>query len=110
MKLLLDANISWRITRSLCVNFPESAHILDFFEHHTEDAKIWDLASKEGFVIVSNDEDFSDLVMSKGFPPKVILLKTGNQSNTYILELLKLKQTEIESFYKHPHLGVLVIK
>ena len=59
MKLLLDANISWRITKSLSSNYPESAHVLDFFEHHTADLKIWDFTQKEGFVIVSNDEDFS---------------------------------------------------
>lgn len=59
---------------------------------------------------MSNDEDFSELVMAKGWPPKVILLKTGNQSNPYILELQKSKQREIELFYEHPDLGVLVIK
>ena len=48
--------------------------------------------------------------MAKGWPPKVVLLKTGNQSNTYILELLKSKQATIELFCEHPDLGVLVIK
>ena len=39
-------------------------------------------------IIVTNDEDFLNLINLKGFPPKVILLKTSNQSNNYIESLL----------------------
>lgn len=110
MKLLLDANISWRIAKPLCDVYPETTHILDFFEHNAKDSKIWELAQTDGYTIVSNDEDFAERVIVKGWPPKVVLLKTGNQSNNYILELLKAKKLEIESFYKDQNLGVLVIK
>ena len=36
--------------------------------------------------------------MSKGFPPKIILLKTGNQSTRYIASILIKHKAEISQF------------
>jgi predicted nuclease of predicted toxin-antitoxin system len=38
-----------------------------------KDSEIWDYARTNGLIIVTNDEDFIDLMNVKGFPPKVIL-------------------------------------
>jgi len=110
VKLLLDANVSWRLTKPLKNHFPYLAHILDSFAHNANDNVIWEHAAKEGYTIVTNDEDFVKLLSAKGWPPKVILLKTGNQSNSYLLELLINKKKEIELFLENEELGVLVIK
>ena len=109
MKLLLDANLSWRLTKVLSSHFVETKHILDFFEHNAQDFPIWQLAKKENYTIVTNDEDFVGLVALRGWPPKVILLKTGNQSNKYLCSLLIAKKTEIETFIANSQLGVLLI-
>ncbi|MBY0425925.1 MAG: DUF5615 family PIN-like protein [Cytophagales bacterium] len=110
MKLLLDANISWRVVNQLKNHFESVYHILDFFDHHETDENIWKLAAKENYIIVTNDEDFVKLSSIKGWPPKILLLKTGNQSNTFILNLLLAKKPEIESFAFNDELGVLVIR
>ena len=52
------------------------------------DIEIWDYALLSNLIIVTNDGDFFNLATDKGFPPKVVLLRTGNQSNNYLLELL----------------------
>jgi predicted nuclease of predicted toxin-antitoxin system len=45
------------------------------------DKDIWDYALNNGYIIITKDNDFLDLLELKGFPPKVILLKTGNNSS-----------------------------
>ena len=60
-------------------------------------------------LIVTNDDDFFNLVNLKGFPPKVLLLKTGNQSNSYMEELLIKHKETISSFALSDESGVLEI-
>src|SRR5215216_6001224 len=89
MKLLLDANVSWRLANTLKLYFEDCKHV-DHIELAVpaSDIDIWEYALKNNMFIVTNDEDFVNLINIKGFPPKVILLKTGNQSNHYIESLL----------------------
>lgn len=108
MKLLLDANLSWRLTKLLEKDFSVN-HILDYFKHNEKDSIIWSFAKKEQYTIVTNDEDFIDILSAYGWPPKVILLKTGNQSNDFLLNLLISKKIEINSFANNNNLGLLVI-
>jgi len=39
------------------------------------DSLVWETAKKQDYVIVSKDSDFNELLILKGFPPKVIWLK-----------------------------------
>jgi predicted nuclease of predicted toxin-antitoxin system len=89
MKLLLDANISWRLTNKLKEHFTECLHV-DYIglSYPPKDIDIWNFAKENELVIISNDTDFLNLLNQKGFPPKIVLLKTGNQSNQYIESLL----------------------
>ena len=85
MKLLLDANISWRLAGKLQTHFNDCFHV----DHlglvvPAKDAEIWNHALLNNLIIVTNDEDFLNLANVNGFPPKVVLLRTGNQSNSYI--------------------------
>ncbi len=45
-------------------------------------------AKNNSLIIVTNDEDFVDIVNIKGFPPKVVLLRTGNQGRLFLSNLL----------------------
>lgn len=108
MKLLLDANISWRLMSRLQPHFDECHHV-DFIglTVPAKDIEIWNYAFTNQFIIVTNDEDFLNLIATKGFPPKIILLKTGNQSNLYIESLLIEYKEEIQKLYLSKEYGVL---
>ncbi len=110
MKLLLDANISWRLTDKLKVHFTDCLHVdkIDL-QVPAKDAEIWDYALKHQFIIVTNDDDFLDYARVKGFPPKVVLLRTGNQSTDYILSLLIKHKSEIALLDFSTEIGVLEI-
>jgi len=89
MKILLDANISWKLVTSLKPIFGDCAHV-DFIGLNvpTEDIDIWNYAQNNGYIIITKDNDFVDLLELKGYPPKVVLLKTGNNSSKALRELL----------------------
>src|SRR5688500_7599115 len=101
MKLLLDANVSRRLTVKLKSHFDDCLHV-DFIgiTVPASDTIIWDYALKNDLIIVTNDDDFLNLAGDKGFPPKVVLLRTGNQSNEYIEMLLIRYKEEIQLLYK----------
>ncbi len=89
MKLLFDENISWRIVKPLIEFYPDSIHInRTNLEQASKDTLIWEYAKRNNFIIVTNDEDFIDLLTLKGFPPKIVLFKTGNQSTEYLIQKL----------------------
>jgi predicted nuclease of predicted toxin-antitoxin system len=89
MKLLLDANISWKLTNSLSEIFGDCAHVDKIgITVPAQDVDIWAYAKDHEYIIVTKDNDFVDLLEVKGYPPKIVLLKTGNNSSKAILELL----------------------
>lgn len=73
------------------------------------DTAIWSFALENQYTIVTNDEDFYILSLGKGFPPKIILLRTGNQSTKYMAAVLLKHKSEIEKFIPSKEYGVLEI-
>ena len=98
MKLLFDQNISFRIKRKLLGSFPESVHVSDVGLQNSTDSDIWNFARVNNFSIVTFDIDFLNLGQIKGYPPKIILLKLGNNSTTEIANVLERKAALIKSF------------
>lgn len=110
MKLLLDANLSWRLVSRLKPYFEDCFHV----DHiglavPAKDTEIWDYALDKNLVIATNDDDFLNLANDKGLPPKVILLRTGNQSNDYLLQLLIKHKEDIIALYTSVQYGFLEI-
>lgn len=108
MKLLLDANVSWRLTNRFKSHFEKCDHV-DFIglPVPAKDIEIWNYALANEYIIVTNDEDFLNLITTKGFPPKIILLKTGNQSNQYIELLITEHKSDIHNLQSSKEYGVL---
>ena len=72
----------------LTTRFPDSQPIRLLGFGGADDHVLWELARREGYVLVSKDEDFLDLSVSRGTPPKVVCLAIGNASNTQTACLL----------------------
>ena len=81
-RLLLDDNLSERLVPLLTPRVPDSQPIRLLGFSGANDHILWELARREGYVLVSKDEDFLDLSVSRGCPPKVVCLAIGNASNT----------------------------
>jgi predicted nuclease of predicted toxin-antitoxin system len=108
ISLLLDANLSWRSVAVLKNHYGDCIHVDNTgLSHPAKDMEIWDYAQKREMLIVTNDEDFLRLSTFKGFPPKVLLLRTGNQSRKFIEQILINMKKQIEIFLESPEYGVL---
>ena len=86
--LLLDENISHRVIKHLEATFPGSKHIIDFLSYGSPDESIWVTALENKLTIVSFDADYQDMLILRGFPPKVIWFRFGNCSNKTIINTL----------------------
>lgn len=88
MKLLLDENLSRRLVPLLLTAYPNTTQIALLKLETSTDREIWEYAKINDFIIVTRDSDFHELGTLYGAPPKVIWLKTGNQSKASTLRSL----------------------
>lgn len=62
------------------------------------DAKIWDFAAAQDFVIVSKDTDFQQRSLVYGAPPKVVWIRIGNCTTTVVADLLRERLADLLAF------------
>jgi predicted nuclease of predicted toxin-antitoxin system len=88
MKLLLDENLSRRLVPFFQHHYPDSSQVVLLGLESASDKKVWQTAKDQGYVIVTRDTDFQELSLVWSQPPKVIWLKTRNQSRASTLKSL----------------------
>ncbi|MCK9453057.1 MAG: DUF5615 family PIN-like protein [Bacteroidales bacterium] len=98
MKLLFDQNISFRLVKRITDLFPESKQVRELGLENSTDSEIFDYARTNDFAIVTFDSDFFDLNVIKGFPPKIIWIRTGNTTTNNLENLLRDKYDLIKLF------------
>jgi predicted nuclease of predicted toxin-antitoxin system len=102
MKLLLDQNISFRITSKIQDLFPGSKQVRDLGLENSKDSFLWNYAQENNYCIVTFDGDFYDLGLIKGSSPKVIWLRLGNTSTQNIEIVLRKNYDLINTFLTDP--------
>ena len=102
MKLLLDQNISFRITSKIQDLFPGSKQVRDLGLENSKDSFLWNYAQENNYCIVTFDGDFYDLGLIKGSSPKVIWLRLGNTSTQNIEIVLRKNYELINTFLTDP--------
>lgn len=108
LKLLLDANLSYRLVKKVAHVYPECKHVTRTgLPIPAKDNDIWNWAKTNGYIIITNDEDFDRFLSINGFPPKVILLQMGNQSTSYIATILIHNYDEIKELSTSEDFGLL---
>ena len=109
MKLLLDANVSWRLTAQLTEQFGECIHVNKTnLPKPAKDTEIWNFAAQNGYTIITQDTDFLNLFETKGYQPKLILLRVGNMSRKGFETVLFKTKHAIEDLDKNNY-GLLEI-
>lgn len=97
MKLLLDENLSRRLLPFLQEIYPGSSQVAVLDIQQASD--VWRYAGGHGYVLVTHDADFYDLSLTRGAPPSVIWLRSGNADKSQILTLLLKRRAEIEAAF-----------
>jgi len=110
MKLLLDENLSRRLVPFLQHDYPDSSQVVLLGMESATDKEVWQKAKDDGYVIVTRDADFQELSLVWGQPPKVIRLKTLNQSRAATLKvLLENREVIIESLVERDLASVEIV-
>jgi len=110
VSLLLDANLSWRSVEVLNNHFDNCYHVDNIgFIVPAKDSEIWSYAKNNKLVIITNDEDFLNLQVLWGFPPKVVLLRTGNLKRKEIEDILINSKKDIVNLLESDEFGLLEI-
>src|SRR5262245_25165156 len=108
MKLLFDQNLSPKLVNLLADLFPSSSHVQSVGLDRASDDQIWEHARLNGFAIVTKDEDYNNLSVLRGSPPKVIWLQMGNCTTAQAEAAFRARFADIQAFENDPSVGTLV--
>jgi predicted nuclease of predicted toxin-antitoxin system len=109
VKLLFDQNLSPKLVARLADLFPDSCHVQTVGLDCADDDRVWEHARLNGYAIVTKDEDYADLGVLRGCPPKVIWLQLGNCTTAQVEATFRSRYADIESFDQDPSLGTFVL-
>ena len=109
VRLLFDQNLSPRLPKLLADLFPNSEHVDAVGMGASDDSQVWDYALKNGLSIVTKDEDYSQMSVFRGSPPKIIWLLIGNCTTGQVEALIRMRYADIMAFEQDASVGVLAI-
>ena len=99
---LIDENISFKVAKLISEAYPGIVHVRDIGLTNVSDLQIWEYAKTNNLSIITFDNDFLNISLLKGYPPKIILLKVGNRSTKEIASILISQQEIIGEFLNEP--------
>ena len=109
MKFLVDENLPPSLAVMLETLYPGSAHVRYLGLEGAKDPPLWDLAKKEGYIILTKDSDFEQRSFLHGAPPKVVWLKVGNSSAAQIRAMVSMHLAAIEAFVRDGETAIMTI-
>lgn len=109
MKFLLDENLSFRLCRLLADLPAEFVHVSAKSLLETDDSRLWNLARRDGFHIITKDRDFTEFAARFGTPPKVIRLQIGNATVRTTAHAIRNNFDEISTFCAAANDAVMII-
>lgn len=90
MKFLVDAQLPARLARFLSSAGHDALHTTELPDgNRTTDERIAELADGQGRVVVTKDRDFRDGHLLTRSPRRLLVVTTGNITNTALLSLFE---------------------
>ena len=90
MKFLVDAQLPARLAKYLQAEGHDAVHTTALPEgNRTSDDEVARVADAEDRVLVTKDGDFRDGHLIRGSPARLLIVATGNVSNTRLLALVE---------------------
>lgn len=103
MKFLVDAQLPARLARYLVDAGHDVVHTSELPEgNRTTDAAISAIADREGRVVVTKDRDFRDGYLLFGSPRRLLVVATGNITNTALLALSRARTMRSSTLLMRP--------
>lgn len=86
MKLLIDNQLPFQLAVFLRWRGHECVHVLDVGLDEATDMEVWTRAGREGWILVSKDEDFVALANRPGEAGRLVWVRLGNCRNAALME------------------------
>jgi len=97
--LIVDENLSRRLCPMLSNAFGFMVtHVVEYGLQHSDDKDIWSLGRQQNMAILTKDNDYRSLSVINGCPPKVIHLRCGNKTTSFIINIITGNSISIKSF------------
>ncbi|MFN8699723.1 MAG: DUF5615 family PIN-like protein [Flavobacteriales bacterium] len=88
MKFIVDAQLPKSLSELLIYRGLDSVHTLDLANgNSTSDKEIIHIAINEQRIVITKDNDFLESFLLNSQPEKLIIVRTGNISNSSLLKL-----------------------
>lgn len=78
MRFLIDAQLPPALGRLLVEHGQQAEHVTDIGEADMADREVWAFALEHFAVIVTNDEDFAQMVVLEDHSPVIVWVRVGN--------------------------------
>lgn len=85
MRFLVDAQLPPTLARVLREHGHEAEHVIDIGRGDAPDRDVWQYALHHGAVIITKDEDFSNMIARGGETPSVVWVRVGNTRRAALL-------------------------
>ena len=110
MKIIIDENISSRLISRIQYVFPDVEHVKTLGLMTVNDFTIFMFARQNAYdAILTLDEDYFNLQLTHGMPPKIIWLRVGNCSTNALAQVILNNVDTIYAFLFDPQLECLEI-
>lgn len=109
MRLLFDQNVSYRVVKQLKPHFPNAVGVREVGLLNADDFQIWEYARQYDYTVVTFDKDIPAIGAVRGFPPKIIWLRTGNLSNQAVVLLFLERAAPFAEFIADGRKGCLLV-
>jgi len=100
MKFLVDVQLPGTLARWLRGRDYDAVHVLERDLGQADDRAIWKIATDEGRIMISKDEDFFILAMRPKDSGRLLWLRLGNCRTTDLLSLLNRQWSAIEAAFE----------
>lgn len=83
MKFIVDAQLPRSLSITICQQGYDSIHTLDLHQQNrTKDSDIIAISTAQQRVVITKDSDFLNSFLLKKEPSKLIIVRTGNITNS----------------------------
>lgn len=104
MKFLVDAQLPVRLAQFLQANGYDTLHTRDLpLQNATSDTEINNIAIVQERVVITKDSDFVDSFMTIQKPSKLLLISTGNISNSELEQIFKNNLSTLVDLLQNNH-------
>jgi predicted nuclease of predicted toxin-antitoxin system len=109
VKFIVDAQLPRRLAYFLADQGYDAVHTLDLPSgNRTDDNDIIEIAINEQRVIITKDQDFADSFALRQHSWQLLLVRTGNISNSELLELFERSLPQIVATFAQSDFFILM--